>query len=128
MTRGIDFAPVSDRESTLLRFAAGYFVFNGVVNGLVLTWLLVSFPLGLRESAATLADILSVIVLATLTVGLVWTGLLLGRRSRRGGLLALCFTLIPIVFAPTRFRPGTTTLVFSVLGVIVLSIIWRELR
>ena len=128
MTRGIDFAPVSDRESTLLRFAAGYFVLAGFVNGLILAWLLVSFPLGLRESAATAADILGVIVLGTLTVGLVWTGLLLGRRSRRGGVLALCFTILPIVFAPTPFRPSTTTLVFSVLGVIVLAIVWRELR
>jgi len=128
MTRGIDFAPVSNRESTLLRFAAGYFVLVGILNGFILAWLLVSFPLGLRESAATSADILGVIILGTLTVGLIWTGLLLGRRSRRGGVLALCFTLLPIVVAPTPFRPSTATLVFSVLGVIVLAIVWRELR
>src|ERR1700745_1658427 len=112
MTRGIDFAPVSNRESTLLRFAAGYFVLEGILNGLILAWLLVSFPLGLRQSGSTTGTILSVLILGTLTIGLVWTGLLLGRRSRRGGVLALCFTLLPIVLAPTPFRPSTTTLVF----------------
>ncbi len=129
MTRGIDFAPVSNRESTLLRFASGYLILNGIFNGLVFIWLLVSSVLGRPGFGATSADILGIVILAILTAGLIWTGVLLGRGSRRGGLFALGFTLMPIAYAVlTPDRPSTATLVFSGLGVIVLFIIWRELH
>ena len=62
-------------------------------------------------------------------VGLVWTGSLLGRGARLGGFLALGFILLPVASdALSREPMNATEVVFGVLGVIVLLIIWHELK
>jgi hypothetical protein len=129
MTPRFNFAPVSSGQSSLLRIASGYFLLNGVVYGLLVAALILAYLFGQEVFTPTILSILRILVPATTAVGLVWTGALLGRGSRLGGFLALGFVLLPIAFAAVARQPmATIELVFGVLGVIVLSLIWRELR
>jgi hypothetical protein len=129
MTPRFNFAPVSSGQSSLLRIASGYFLLNGVVYGLLVAALILAYLFGQEVFTPTILSILGILVSATTAVGLVWTGTLLGRGSRLGGFLALGFVLLPIAFAAVARQPmATIELVFGVLGVIVLSLIWRELR
>jgi hypothetical protein len=125
----LNFAPVSNAQSSLLRFASGYFLLNGVVSGLLLVILLLGSALGRVVFAPTATSVLSIVIQAVSAVGLVWTGSLLGRGARVGGFLALGFILLPIGFAALSSQPIVTiNVVFAVLGVIVFAIIWRELK
>jgi hypothetical protein len=129
MAPRFNFAPVSSAESSLLRFASGYFLLNGIVYGLLVAVLILGYLFRQEVFAPTVLNVLRVLIPATTAVGLVWTGSLLGRGTRLGGFLALGFVLLPIAFAAvSRQRMGVTNIVFAVLGVIVLAIIWGELR
>src|SRR5512140_2380767 len=99
MSDRLNFAPVSNAESSLLRFASGYFLLNGVAYGLFLALLLLGVAMGRVAFAPTTIGVLGVVVQAATAVGLVWTGSLLGRGTRLGGFLALGFVLLPIAFA-----------------------------
>jgi hypothetical protein len=129
MTPRFNFAPVSSAQSSLLRLASGYFLLNGIVYGLLVAIVVLGHLFGQEVFAPTILSVLGILVPATTAVGLVWTGSLLGRGSRLGGLLALGFVLLPTAFGIVSRTPiGVTDLVFGVLGVTVLSLIWRELR
>jgi hypothetical protein len=129
MSPRFNFAPVSSAESGLLRFASGYFLLNGLVYGLLASVLLVGYLLGYNVSAPKLLVFFGVLVQGITAVGLVWTGSLLGRRARLGGYLALGFLILPIAFTAISSEPmDVTEIVFGILGLIVLLIIWRELK
>jgi hypothetical protein len=129
MTPRFNFAPVSSAPSTLLRIASGWFLFNGVFYGLLVAVAILGSLLGKEGFSPTILFVLSILVGVTTAVGLVWTGSLLGRGSRLGGILALVFVLLPGVFAAIARQPiRVTDIVFGVLGVIVLALIWGELR
>src|SRR5678816_1998376 len=99
MTHRPDFAPVSKTESSLLRFGAGYFMLNGVIYGVIVATVLVAYALGSLPFAPTLSTVVNILVPIAMAVGLFWTGMLLSRRSRLGGWLALAFTIMPFAFA-----------------------------
>ena len=129
MTPRFNFAPVSSAQSGLLRFASAYLILNGVVYGLLVAVAFVGFLLGHKPPAPTMLVALGIVIQATTAVGLVWTGSLLGRGTRLGGFLALGFVLVPIAFAALRREAmDVTVFVFSVLGLLVLLIIWHELK
>jgi len=129
MTPRFNFAPVSSAQSGLLRFASAYLILNGVVYGLLVAVAFVGFLLGHKPPAPTMLVALGIVIQATTAVGLVWTGSLLGRGTRFGGFLALGFVLIPFAFAALRREAmDGTVFVFSVLGLLVLLIIWHELK
>ena len=116
MTPRFNFAPVSSAQSSLLRFASGYFILNGVVYGLLVAVGLVGYVLGRVVFAPTFLNLLAILVNVIAAVGLVWTGSLLGRGRRIGGFLALGFVLLPLVFLLSVFNPSgrsTWFLVFS---------------
>jgi hypothetical protein len=125
----LDFAPVSNVPSSLLRFAAAYFVFSGVVYGLLVAAALVAGLLGKIPFTPTVSHVFGVVIALVSAVGLVWTGSLLGRGSRPGGYLALGFSLMPIVVAALMREPQSTiNVVVAVIGVIVLAVVWRDLK
>ena len=129
MTPRFNFAPVSGAQSTLLLAASGWFLFNGIVYGFLVAVGLVGILLDKERFAPTILSVFSILVAVTAAVGLVWTGVLLGRGSRRGGILAFGFVLLPLAFAAITHQPmPAMDIVFGVLGAIVLSLIWRELR
>jgi len=129
MTSKFNFAPVSGSQSSLLRFASAYFLLNGIVYGLLLAVLLLGYVLRREPFAPTILNVSGILIGAMTAVGLVWTGLLLGRGSRLGAFLALGFLLLPVAFAVLSIQPiGGIEIVAAVLGVIVLSIIWRDLK
>ena len=129
MTPRFNFAPVSNSQSSLLRFASAYFLLNGIVYGVLLTVLLLSYVLRREPFAPTILNVSGILIGALTAVGLVWTGSLLGRGSRLGGFLALGFLLLPVAFAVLTTQPiGGIESVVAVLGVIVLSIVWRDLK
>jgi hypothetical protein len=129
MTPRFNFAPFSSAQSSLLRLASGYFLLNGIVYALLVAVVILGSLFGQEVFAPTILNVLGILVSATTAVGLVWTGALLGRGSRLGGFLALGFVLLPIAFAAISSQPiDTVEIVFGVLGVIVLSLIWHELR
>jgi hypothetical protein len=113
----------------LLRLASGYFLLNGVFYGLLVIAALLGVVFRLGGLAPTVLNIVGILVQGISAVGLVWTGRLLGRGARLGGFLALGFLLLPIALG--AFSPllvTTTDVVFGVLGAIVISIIWGELK
>ena len=129
MTPRFNFAPVSGAQSSLLRIASGWFLFNGSFYGLLVAVGILGLLLGKEGFDPTILAVFSIFVHVTTAAGLVWTGSLLGRGSRLGGILAFGVLLLPVAFAAIARQPmRTTEIVFGVLGVIVLSLIWRELR
>jgi hypothetical protein len=132
MTPRFNFAPVSGAQSSLLRIAYGYFLFNGIVYGLLVAAAVLGYLFGqggFDPTIPTILIVLAILVQATAAVGLVWTGALLSRGSRLGGFLALGFLLLPIAFATVSRQPmNAADIVFGTLGVIVLLLIWHELR
>jgi hypothetical protein len=129
MTSKFNFAPVSRSQSSLLRFASAYFLLNGIVYGLLLVVLLLDYLLRREPFLPTVLNVSGILIGAMTAVGLVWTGSLLGRGSRLGAFLALGFLLLPVAFAVLSTQPiGGIESIVAVLGVIVLSIIWRDLK
>jgi hypothetical protein len=129
MSPRFNFAPVSSAPSTLLRIASGWFLFNGTIYGLLVAGAILGFLLGKEGFSPTILSVLAILVGVTTAVGLVWTGSLLGRGSRLGGILAFGFVLLPVAFAAIARQPmRATDIVFGVIGVIVLSLIWSELQ
>jgi hypothetical protein len=124
-----NFAPVSSAQSGLLRFASAWFVFNGVVYALLVVAAVVRLVLGNHVAAPLTLVVLGLLIQAIAAGGIVWTGLLLARGSRLGGYLAIGFVLLPIAFAAfTREPLDMFQIAFAVLGVIVLVVIWHELK
>jgi hypothetical protein len=73
--------------------------------------------------------VLNLLIQAIAAGGIIWTGVLLARGSRLGGFLAVGFVLLPIVFAALTREPlDMFQIAFAVLGVIVLIVIWHELK
>ena len=129
MTPRFNFAPVSNAQSSLLRFASAYFLLNGIVYGVLLAVLLMDHLIRREPFVPTVLNVSGIVIGAMTAVGLVWTGSLLGRGIRLGGFLALGFLLLPIAFGVLSPEPiGGIEIVAAVLGVIVLSIIWRDLK
>ena len=129
MTPRFNFAPVSSAQSSLLRFASAYFLLNGIVYGLLLAVLLLNYVIRREPFVPTVLSVSGILIAAMTAAGLVWTGSLLGRGSRLGGFLALGFLLLPVAFAVLTTQPiGGIESVVAVLGVIVLSIVWRDLK
>jgi len=129
MTPRFNFAPVSSSQSSLLRFASAYFLLNGIVYGLLLAVLLLDYLIRRAPFVPTVLTVSGILIAAMTAVGLVWTGSLLGRGNRLGGFLALGFLLLPVAFAVLTTQPiGGIESVVAVLGVIVLSIVWRDLK
>ena len=128
MTTRFKFSPVSSADSSLLVLASAWFIINGAVYGLLVAAALVAVILG-KVSVPTNWIYVSVLVRAIAAAGLVWTGILIGRRNRLGGVLALGFILLPFVVGVIGHQPmDVTGIVFGVLGLIVLALIWPELR
>jgi hypothetical protein len=129
MNPRFNFAPVSSAQSGLLRSASAWLVFNGAVYGLLVVVAVVRIVFSHQLPAPTILVVFSLLINAMAAVGIVWSGLLLARGSRLGGYLALGFTLLPIVFAAFTRKPlGIFEIAFAVLGVIVLVVIWHELK
>ena len=129
MTPRFNFAPVSSSQSSLLRFASAYFLLNGIVYGVLLAVLLLDYAIRREPVVPSGVSVSGILIGAMTAVGLVWTGSLLGRGNRLGGFLALGFLLLPVAFAVLTTQPiGGIESVVAVLGVIVLSIVWRDLK
>ncbi len=129
MNPSFKFAPVSSAQSGLLRFASAWLVFNGAVYGLLVVVAVVRIVFSHQLPAPTILVVFSLLIDATAAVGIVWSGLLLARGSRLGGYLALGFVLLPVVFAALSREPlDIFEIAFAVLGVIVLVVIWHELK
>jgi len=129
MTPRFNFAPVSSSQSSLLRFASAYFLLNGIVYGVLLAVLLLDYAIRREPVVPSGVSVSGILIGAMTAVGLVWTGSLLGRGIRLGGFLALGFLLLPIAFGALSTQPiGRIEIVAAVLGVIVLSIVWRDLK
>jgi len=129
MTPRFNFAPVSSSQSSLLRFASAYFLLNGIVYGVLLAVLLLDCAIRREPVVPSGVSVSGILIGAMTAVGLVWTGSLLGRGIRLGGFLALGFLLLPIAFGALSTQPiGRIEIVAAVLGVIVLSIVWRDLK
>ena len=129
MTPRFNFAPVSSSQSSLLRFASAYFLLNGIVYGVLLAVLLLDYAIRREPVVPSGVSVSGILIGAMTAVGLVWTGSLLGRGIRLGGFLALGFLLLPIAFGALSTQPiGRIEIAAAVLGVIVLSIVWRDLK
>lgn len=129
MSPKFNFAPVSGAQSGLLRFASAWLVFNGVVYGLLVVAFVARFVFSHQLPAPTILVVVSILIQAMAAGGIVWSGSLLARGRRLGGYVALGFVVLPIVFAALSREPlDMFEIAFAVLGVIVLVVIWHELK
>ena len=125
----LNFAPVSSVPSSLVRFAGGYFVFNGVTLGILVILALVAPWFGGPSPAPTFRDGVVLLAVAVSAVGFVWTGTALWRGLRVGGWVMLALAVLPIAAALLAgHRPETITVVFGVIQLVILALVWRELR
>jgi hypothetical protein len=61
-------------------------------------------------------------------VATIWTGVLLDRRSRRGGILAVVLEVLPLVAVAASVRPPSTLVfVLSAFGLSLVASVWKEL-
>jgi hypothetical protein len=127
-----NFAPVSSANSGGLRLASGYFILSGVLTIVFLCALVIAVFFRTEVSAAVMQHpfrfFLGVGMQVVAGAGWIWTGVLLSRRSRLGGILAVAFMALPLVSAAASVSIGTSTLVFSVIGLIVVASVWNELH
>ena len=129
MNPRFNFAPVSSAQSGLLRFASAWLIFNGVVYALLVVAAVVRLAFSHELPASAILVVFNVLIQAMAAGGIVWSGTLLAHGSRLGGYLALGFVLLPIVFAALSRQPlDMFEIAFAVLGVIVLVVIWHELK
>jgi hypothetical protein len=127
-----NFAPVSSANSGGLRLASGYFILSGVLTIVFLCALIIGVFFRPEIEAAVMKHpfgfFLAVALQLVAGAGWIWTGLLLSRRSRLGGILAVIFMALPLVSAAASVSISTSTLVFSVIGLIVVASVWNELH
>jgi hypothetical protein len=127
-----NFAPVSSANSGGLRLASGYFILSGVLTIVFLCALVIAVFFRTEVSAAVMKHplrfFLGVAMQLVAGAGWIWTGVLLSRRSRLGGILAVVFMALPLVSAAASVSISTSTLVFSVIGLIVVASVWNELH
>jgi hypothetical protein len=127
-----NFAPVSSANSGGLRLASGYFILTGVLTIVFLSALVsaVFFRTGVAAVVMKhpLRFSLGVAIQIATGAGWIYTGVLLNRRSRLGGILAVMIMLLPLISAMASVSISTSTLVFSVIGLIVIASVWNELH
>jgi len=127
------FARPSGANSIRLRLASIYFVVTGVWPILVICWALVSaFSVNPGLAAAMREDPLGYFLGPGLRIlfgiATIWTGVLLDRRSRRGGILAVVLLVLPLVAVAASVRPpNTLVFVLSVFGLFLVASVWKEL-
>ena len=121
------FAPISGAPSPLIAVASVYFVVTGVIGATLMLISLVAWPKEYAELAP-----LQVGVGYALGFGyaaaMIGIGSMIGRRSRRGGVLAVAFVLATIL--SSLVEPGFEwrSVIVEVLSLAVIAIIWRDLR
>ncbi|MEO9019107.1 MAG: hypothetical protein ABI314_01250 [Gemmatimonadaceae bacterium] len=123
-----DFAPVSGGPSARLRFAAGYFMFMGTFNVLLILFVLVMLARGhavLRQTVVTHPA--GLLIRAASVVLLLVTGYLLYERSRLGGIFAVLLFLPAIIGRAVGEHISMSEVVTAVVGLIIVVSVWREL-
>lgn len=118
------FAPLSTAPSLLIVVAAWNFMLSGVANGL-LAIMLIGGAKGTTLNLGVLAAAVGLRLAAA--GGLFWTGLLLKRGERRGGWLALAFTLLPVLPLLLGAPADWVTILWTVVSLLVLASIWNDL-
>lgn len=127
-----NFAPVSSANSGGLRLASGYFILTGVLTIVFMCALVIAVLLRTEIAAPVMKHPLSFVFGVAIQVatgaGWIYTGVLLNRRSRLGGIFAVMIMLLPLLAAMASVSIGTSTLVFSIIGLIVIASVWNELH
>ena len=127
------FARPSGANSIRLRLASIYFVVTGVWTILAICWALVAGAsakpgLAVAVKESPLGYFLGPGLRILFGVAWIWTGVLLARRSRRGGILAVVLLVLPLVAVAASVRPPSTLfLVLSVFGLLLVASVWKEL-
>lgn len=124
----INFAPVSGSPSTLVRLASGYLIFNGAFYLVLVTVAVLAFVIGWAGFGGGSLHWGGVLISIASGAGIIWTGVLIGRRKRLGGLVGLGLMLLKLVSALLSPRIDMMALSLSVIGVLVVISIWGELR
>lgn len=126
-SRALRFAPVSGEHSTALRIAMGYFRITGTLTLLGGTiGLVVGIARGFAAAAPVAYALGSAIIVAT-GVGALWTGRLLERKRRLGGIVGIATVLAPVA----EWMAGRGTVggvLFAVAGAAVMASVWNELE
>lgn len=116
--------------SIWLRIIAWYFKIGGIVFVFIAVLGLIS---GVALHGATVTEgmpyQLAFVIVSTMAIGLLTTGILLARRLRAGAVLGLVLTLYPLVFALVQRRTvAWLDLGLMAVTAIVLLSVWRELE
>jgi hypothetical protein len=115
--------------SPRLRLAAGYFTVSGLVMLGIRALSLFDTGFGsVRMAMSHAAGPMGEGLVAATALGLLWTGHLLRRRERTGGLLALATMSLPVTGWLLGRPIELDAAAFAVIGVIAIASTWRELR
>ena len=118
-------------SSIWLRLVAFYFKMGGVIFAVIAVLGLVS-GFALDWAPGTTQGMpfpLAMVIVSTVAISLLATGILLGRRLRAGAVLGLVLTLYPLAFALIQRRSmAWLELGFIAVTTIVLIRVWRELE
>jgi hypothetical protein len=117
-------------SSKLLKVTAWYFKLGGILFAFMAVSGLVSgAALHWPSSTEGMPYPQAMLIVSAAAVALLATGILLARRSRIGGVLALGLTLYPFAFAIWDRRSVTLLeLGIAAVTVVALLLIWRELE
>jgi hypothetical protein len=127
-----NFAPFSGANSSGLRIASGYFLVTGILTILIIS---VAFVAGMFVEPGLAAEVkghalrffLGSALQLIASAGWIWTGVLLSKRRRLGGILAILFLLLPLVSIAASVPIKISTIVLSVIGLVVVASVWNEL-
>ena len=118
------------RPSPLLRVTTWYFKLGGILFAFVaVSGLISGIVLHLPSSTEGMPYAQAMLIVSAASVALLATGILLARRSRIGGVLALGLTLYPFAFTIWG-RRSVTLLELGIAAVTVAAVllVWRELE
>jgi len=119
---------LSSGASIWLRVIAWIFKLSGSLFAFVAVFALIPLMSGWTASADSPGYALSFVLSMAMAGALFATGVLLARRERAGGLLALALTLYPLAFVLAGQRPLTRyDVIVTVVTVAVIVSIWPQL-
>jgi len=125
-------SPLAVQPSTRLRLVAAYFSIGGALSLLTLAIGGAAAAFGSAPARSMFAMLAAHPTRSMLWVGgalgWVWTGRLLSRGERAGGVLAIATLAVPVIGWMLGQPVTITTLVLAALGVIAVASSWRELR
>jgi hypothetical protein len=123
-----DLSPLYVQPSTRIRLVSGYFTVTGGLFLAALAGMAASAAAGWTAMHTLFTERPGAVAFAAaVSLGWLWTGHLLGRGERAGGILAIVTLVVPLVAWAVGQPISGTSIFLSALGAAAVATSWREL-